>query len=122
VIVTPFLYLQQSLFYLLCRTCDAQQSIYYRRMTRHVCRRQVRVPPHHRGRLPAAHLLQVVQRCAVLDQPTGSGMAQIVPAEVLDPGPFQRRAPCLGVHLLDGFIEVSKNEALVLATLAPQYG
>jgi hypothetical protein len=45
------------LFYRFCRVCDAQQSVYYGRVTRHVCRREVRMAPHHCGRLPAAHLL-----------------------------------------------------------------
>ena len=62
-------------------------------------RREVRVAPHHRRRLPAPKLLQDMQRGPVLHVPRGPGVPQIVPAEVLDSGALQRLVPSLRADL-----------------------
>ena len=56
---------------------------------------QVRVAPHHRGRLPSAQFLQCEQRRAALHMPRGPGVPQVVSAEIRDPGAFQRNRPVM---------------------------
>jgi hypothetical protein len=94
VIVTPFLFLPRPLFYRLYRTCDAQRTVYYGSVIRHLC-----VPaPNARAatdwrRFPTTHLLQVAQWRAVLAQPAGPSVPQVVaPAEIRHAGPLQRIA------------------------------
>ena len=52
--------------------------------------REVRVPPHHRCRLPAAQLLKDMKRRSALHMPRCPRMAQIMPAEILDTGALER--------------------------------
>ena len=53
-------------------------------MVSQVCGTEMRVPLHHLHRLPTAHFLHCITRCAVLHQPRRPAMAQIVPAEVFN--------------------------------------
>jgi hypothetical protein len=78
-----------------------QQGIDRSSISGHLGRCQVRIAPHHLCRLPAAHFLQVVQRRAMLNQPAGPGVAQVVPAEVGDPGAYQGAAPTARVGPVD---------------------
>lgn len=56
----------------------------------------------------------------MLDQPAGPGVAQVVPAEVLDPGPYQGPAPAAGIDPLDGLPSIGEDTLRVLAALPLQ--
>jgi len=49
--------------------------------------------------------------------PTGPGMAQIVPAEVLDTHPRQAFPECLDIRLSDSFTKIGKDVTFVFPRL-----
>ncbi len=61
----------------------------------------MRVAAHYFRRSPAAHLLQRIQRRAVLHVPARPRMPQVMPAEVLNTGALQGGVPALRADLLD---------------------
>ena len=116
--MTPFFVSAAVRSFTYCSVLDAQQAVDYGRVTRHVRRRQVRVPPHHRRRLPTAHFPQVVQRGAVLDQPAGPGVSQVVPTEVGNSCALEGIALSLRVHVPDGFAFIREDALRMFPTLA----
>lgn len=63
--------------------------------------RQMRVAADHGRGLPTAQFLQGMQRSPGLDVPTGPGMPQVVPPEIVDAGAHQCLSPRLGIGLQD---------------------
>jgi len=78
---------------------------------------KVRVTPHHLDRLPTSELLQRVQRCVLLYVPGSPRMAKIVPAEVGDACPVERRPPGLDVDVLHRPPSMREHERRMLLTL-----
>jgi hypothetical protein len=76
---------------------------------RKVISAQVGVSQHHVHGRPAAEFLQHVQRRPGLYMPECPRMAQIVPAEILDPGPLERLGPSVIVGTGDGLPLVNKS-------------
>lgn len=97
-----------------------QQGINRGGILRHLGRRQVRVVPHHLHRFPSDYFLQVVQRRAVLDQPAGPGVTQVMPAEIAYSHTHQGASPTPRVGPADRLSTVGGDLLRMLATLALQ--
>lgn len=64
---------------------------------------------HHGLSFPTAKPLEFMRRRTGLKMPSGEGMPQIMPAEILDSSPLQCVVPCLHVHLHHGIALVGEN-------------